>query len=57
MLREVYRKWAYEADDDDDADAFALAMFGVECLIDPKTKKAQEFAERAEEHPARKGEE
>jgi len=41
MLREVFRKWKYEAVDNNDADAFALAKFGVEFVQsrDSWTKK------------------
>lgn len=30
MMREVFRKWGYEASDDNDADAYALAQFAME---------------------------
>lgn len=35
MLREVFRKWAYEAKDDNDADAFGLAQMALVATADP----------------------
>jgi crossover junction endodeoxyribonuclease RuvC len=39
MMREVFRRWNYEAVDNDDADAFGLAQFGLEFLSDKRTKR------------------
>lgn len=48
MVREVYRRWAYAADDHDDADAFALAMFGIAAAASSKTKAFEALARKIE---------
>ena len=43
ILREVFRKWKYEAKDDNDADAFGLAMFSHQ-MGQPKDTWTKKFA-------------
>lgn len=52
MLREVHRRWQYEAKDNNDADAYALARLGLE-FNGPRsgwTKKAEELFTKCEAH-------
>lgn len=46
MLREVFRKWNYEATDDDDADSYALARFGLEWLDTEHTKAFEGYMQK-----------
>lgn len=42
IIREVWRKWEYEAEDNNDADAAVLAQMGLEWLRGNHTKKFQQ---------------
>jgi crossover junction endodeoxyribonuclease RuvC len=48
VMREVFRRWQYEASDNNDADAFTLARLGVDGLTSA-SKKARELYLRCEE--------
>lgn len=50
MLREVFRKWQYEALDNNDADAYALAQLGMHVSTAPEswTKKLTELYSKCE---------
>ena len=51
MIREVYRRWAVELDDDNQADAYSLAQFGVDWLT-KETKTFAEMRKKVEVHGA-----
>jgi crossover junction endodeoxyribonuclease RuvC len=53
MLREVYRKWGYEATDNNDADAFALAKLAHASRQTPMTQQVQTIMEKIL-HPTKK---
>lgn len=38
IMREVFRRWGYEAHDNDDADAYGLARFGLDYLSNERSK-------------------
>jgi Holliday junction resolvasome RuvABC endonuclease subunit len=48
MMREVFRKWGYEAEDDNDNDAFALARLAMDLSSPEKTKKLRELVKKFE---------
>lgn len=48
MLREVYRKWGYSAEDDDQGDAYALARLGLDAARVDKTKAVQAILDKCE---------
>jgi crossover junction endodeoxyribonuclease RuvC len=48
MIREVFKKWKYEADDNNDSDAYALARVAAEFVSGEKTKKFQELMKKFE---------
>lgn len=50
MIREVYRKWKYEAKDNNDADAYALAKLGLDIAApkDKWTKKTTDLFSKCE---------
>ena len=49
MMREVFRKWAYEAVDDNDNDAYGLAQFAMRLHVrEMQTKVFQTLAKKVE---------
>lgn len=54
MIKEVYKRWGFEAGDDNDADAYALSMLGQEWLRPNRTKKLEEMLKKVE-RVARRG--
>lgn len=46
MLRDVYRRWGFIAEHNDDADAFALSQLGVDMVSDTPSALAREIIAR-----------